>query len=134
MVVDPIINAIAGSLADAFAGSIPARQPIWALRRCGGCGDQHHRPRIGWGGFAAVGGGHAATTASSPDAAAMFNKLIYQPFYALEQDWITSSFGTEVDGSINSGFGEFLIGNGANGIGRRDIGRRGRWYRRVVVR
>ena len=46
----------------------------------------------------------------------MFNEFLYQPFYALEQDWITSSFGTEVDNGINSLFGEFLIGDGANGV------------------
>ncbi|MGB7870617.1 MAG: PGRS repeat-containing protein, partial [Mycobacterium sp.] len=67
-----------------------------------------------------LGADHAATLASSADAL----PSISDPFGAassddfiqtLEQDWITSPFGQQVDSFINATSGEFLIGNGTNG-------------------
>ena len=58
----------------------------------------------------------AATTASLSDSATAFDTDIYAPLYTALQAWITSSFGEEVDNSINSLFGVDLIGDGANGV------------------
>jgi hypothetical protein len=120
VVIDPVINAISGSLADAVAAFDPG---AGADLSAAALDAATSTPDLGLGSLD-IGAGSpleaaatAATTASSSDSAAMFDTSIYQPFYTLEQDWITGSFGTEVDDSINSAFGEFLIGNGANGIG-----------------
>jgi hypothetical protein len=70
-----------------------------------------------------LGADHATTLAASADAL----PSISDPFGAassnslddfiqtLEQDWITSPFGAQVDNLVNTASGEFLIGNGANG-------------------
>ncbi|MGB3894943.1 MAG: hypothetical protein WA942_11930, partial [Mycolicibacter sinensis] len=40
----------------------------------------------------------------------------YAMIHTWEQDWITSDFGQFVDNSINTLSGQFLIGNGADGM------------------
>jgi endoglycosylceramidase len=56
---------------------------------------------------------HAATAA--PDFAQLLDQFIYSPLHTVEQAWITSPFGQQVDDFINTSFGENIIGNGADG-------------------
>ena len=70
-----------------------------------------------------LGADHATTLAASADALPSisdpFGAASSQSFndfiQTLEQDWITSPFGQQVDNLVNTTSGEFLIGNGANG-------------------
>jgi endoglycosylceramidase len=64
--------------------------------------------------FAADGAASAALPASA-DVATTFQQYVYTPLETAAQSWITSSTGEQVDGFLNSTFGEFLIGNGAAG-------------------
>ncbi len=49
------------------------------------------------------------------DVAQFFDQFVYAPMHALEQAWITSPFGEQVDGVINAAFGQTIIGNGVSG-------------------
>src|ERR1700760_1139491 len=68
---------------------------------------------------AVAGAGNAAegAAASSLDPAASFDAMFVQAIHTDEQNWINSPLGESIDNSINKGFGEVLIGNGANGVG-----------------
>ncbi|MGV0750960.1 hypothetical protein ABQF29_22560, partial [Mycolicibacter minnesotensis] len=61
-----------------------------------------------------------ASLAGVPGSAAAddwFGSLFYDPWHDLGQAWINSSFGSAVNDFINIfGFGQILIGNGADGI------------------
>jgi endoglycosylceramidase len=57
----------------------------------------------------------AATAATSPDFADLFNQFVYTPTHTALEDWINSNVGQQVDGFINSAAGSFVIGNGAAG-------------------
>lgn len=64
--------------------------------------------------FAAEGAASAALPATA-DLATMFQQYVYTPLETAAQSWIASPTGEQVDGFLNSTFGEFLIGNGAAG-------------------
>jgi hypothetical protein len=67
---------------------------------------------------AVAGAGNAAEgAAASSDSAAGFDATFLQAIHTDEQNWINSPLGESIDNSINKDFGEYLIGNGANGIG-----------------
>src|SRR6185437_49137 len=61
-------------------------------------------------------GASAADAGASSDPAAMFDTMIWDPIHTAEQDWITSPLGIQVDDEINALSGQFLIGDGANGV------------------
>jgi endoglycosylceramidase len=64
--------------------------------------------------FAAEGAASAALPAAE-DSATLFQQYVYTPLETAAQAWIASPTGEQVDGFLNSTFGEFLIGNGAAG-------------------
>ena len=64
--------------------------------------------------FATEGAASAALPAAD-DLATMFQQYVYTPLETAAQSWILSPTGEQVDGFLNSTFGEFLIGNGAAG-------------------
>src|ERR1700759_2427407 len=67
---------------------------------------------------AVAGAGNAAEgAAASSDPAAGFDAAFLQAIHTAEQNWINSPLGESIDNTINKDFGEYLIGNGANGIG-----------------
>src|SRR5690242_5256895 len=116
VIFEPIINAIDHSLTgmDAVASLDPgASLDIGGLG--GGALDQWLTlPAESVVGTS--GSGEAATAASS-ESAATFDELFLQPLHTAEQNWINSPLGESVDNAINKDFGEYLIGNGANGVG-----------------
>src|ERR1700733_2661985 len=59
----------------------------------------------------------AASTsgAETLSAAGLFQQYIYDPLHAGVESWINSSFGEQVDQAINTAYGQFLVGNGADG-------------------
>ncbi len=66
---------------------------------------------------AVAGAGNAAEgAAASSDPAAGFDATFLQAIHTDEQNWINSPLGESIDNTINKDFGEYLIGNGANGI------------------
>ena len=66
---------------------------------------------------AVAGAGNAAEgAAASSDSAAGFDATFLQAIHTDEQNWINSPLGESIDNTINKDFGEYLIGNGANGI------------------
>ena len=77
---------------------------------------------------AVAGAGNAAEgAAASSDPAAGFDAMFLQAIHTDEQNWINSPLGESIDNTINKDFGEYLIGNGANGIGGGTLGRGHRW-------
>src|SRR6202046_2592933 len=67
---------------------------------------------------AVAGASNAAEgAAASSDSAAGFDATFLQAIHTDEQNWINSPLGESIDSSINKDFGEYLIGNGANGVG-----------------
>ncbi len=126
LVIDPIINAVVGALPgldgfdpstviDSLAGldlgglSVDLPDSSLAVDSLGGILAE---PLSG----AAVSGEFLPAAASPPDLAALFDALVHEPAHTLEQDWITSPLGESVDNSINQLFGEYVIGNGVNGV------------------
>ncbi|MGA8332440.1 MAG: hypothetical protein WB777_24620, partial [Mycobacterium sp.] len=65
---------------------------------------------------AAAGAGNAAEAAASSNPAAGFDATFLQAIHTDEQNWINSPLGESIDNTINKDFGEYLIGNGANGV------------------
>src|SRR6202000_185041 len=67
---------------------------------------------------AVAGASNAAEgAAASSDSAAGFDATFLQAIHTDEQNWINSPLGESIDNMINKDFGEYLIGNGAHGIG-----------------
>jgi len=67
---------------------------------------------------AVAGASNAAEgAAASSDSAAGFDATFLQAIHTDEQNWINSPLGESIDNTINKDFGEYLIGNGANGVG-----------------
>ena len=67
---------------------------------------------------AVAGAGNAAEgAAASSESAAGFDATFLQAIHTDEQNWINSPLGESIDNTINKDFGEYLIGNGANGVG-----------------
>jgi endoglycosylceramidase len=63
-------------------------------------------------------GADGAVTAALPatsQAAALFEEYVYTPLENAAQAWINSPTGEQVDGFLNTTFGEYLIGNGTPG-------------------
>src|ERR1700743_767359 len=57
----------------------------------------------------------SAATSSSIDYAQIYNEWIYTPIHTIDQAWINSSFGEQVDNALNQWSGLYLIGNGVDG-------------------
>ncbi len=107
LIIDPIINALSGSVAG-IADASPALDSLAGVD-----------PNVALSGLDLGGLSDSALTAASetPATATTLDTLLH----SLEQDWITSSFGTSVDQSINSLWQDFggsglLVGNGAPGV------------------
>src|ERR1700730_10273988 len=62
----------------------------------------------------------SASGAQTLSAEGLFQQYIYDPLHASVESWIHSTFGEEVDNAINTASGQFLIGNGADGISQLD--------------
>ena len=56
-----------------------------------------------------------AATSTSIDYSQLFNEFIYTPIHTVDQAWINSSLGEQVDNALNQWAGVDLIGNGAAG-------------------
>ncbi|MBV9721952.1 MAG: cellulase family glycosylhydrolase [Mycobacterium sp.] len=54
-------------------------------------------------------------TSSAQSVDALFQQYVYDPIHTAIQDWINSPLGEQVDATINTASGQFLIGDGANG-------------------
>jgi hypothetical protein len=106
-ILEPIINSITGSLGDVAAGSAAVPE-LGSL----GLGATESTAGVGLGSLSDVG----SVAAASPVDAWL---------HGLEQDWINSGFGQQVDTAINSWFNLVdpttgacgLICNGADGVG-----------------
>ena len=120
LVIDPIINSIAGSLAslvDPLAGldSVPGADALAGLDMGGLVS-----PATDLAGSSSLGVGaadSALAAASDPSAAASSFDAMLQTH---TQQWITSQFGAAYDAQLNTlwhdlGGSGILIGNGANG-------------------
>jgi endoglycosylceramidase len=57
----------------------------------------------------------ATSGAQTLSAEALFQQYVYDPIHTAIEDWINSPLGEQVDNSINTASGQFLIGNGADG-------------------
>ena len=104
LIFEPIINSLASidpTLGADLASMAASFDPTFA-------GDQAATA-------AAIADPSAVQAAASPDFGQLFNEFMYTPIHTAEQDWITSQFGTQVDNSINTTFGQDIIGNGAPG-------------------
>ena len=101
VIVDPIISALSGAV-DPLTAVDPSAAADLALP--------------------AADAAAVPAPADPPDFAPNFDTFVYQPWYALSQDWINSSFGTTVDTDLNTfwqdlGGNGILIGNGTDGVG-----------------
>ena len=111
VIIDPLINAIAGSLGGVAAGSAAVPE-LGSL----GLGGTESTAGVGLGSLSDVG----SVAAASP-----FDAWLH----GLEQDWINSGFGQQVDTALNDWFNQVdpsadlttgacgLICNGADGVG-----------------
>jgi endoglycosylceramidase len=72
----------------------------------------------------------SALSAETLSPSELFQQYIYDPLHASVESWINSPFGEEVDQAINTAFGQFLIGNGADGTSQLDPngGDGGLWF------
>ena len=113
VIFGPIVNSIDHALAGADALSGAASLDLGGLG--GGALDQWLTPPTET--VAGAASSAEAATTSSSDSAAAFDEMFLQAIHADEQNWINSPLGESIDNSINKAFGEYLIGNGANGIG-----------------
>lgn len=57
----------------------------------------------------------AASSTQTLSEEALFQQYFYDPLHTAVEDWISSSFGEQIDNAVNATSGEFLIGNGAPG-------------------
>src|ERR1700753_146615 len=114
VIVDPIINAVTG--VDVLASrASPASVDLGVLG--GSALDQWLTlPTDSVSGIGTATGAAEGAAASS-DPAAGFDAAFLQAIHTDEQNWINSPLGESIDNTINKDFGEYLIGNGANGIG-----------------
>lgn len=55
------------------------------------------------------------SAAASDPFSDLFNTLFYEPMHTSIENWINSPLGLQVNGAINSMFGVYLIGDGADG-------------------
>jgi hypothetical protein len=126
VIFDPLINCIGHALTgvDSLPGLDPAASMVLG-GPSGGALDQwlalpaDSVAGLGAATDAATGATSSAeaATASSSESAAAFDEMLLQAIHTDEQNWINSPMGESIDSSINKDFGEYLIGNGANGVG-----------------